>query len=128
MNALVDAVKAARPNLSPSSVKTYTSILGSLHRKIWGADELDLNNFKDTKAILTFLKEVPAPKRKTILSSLVVLTGLDEVRKQMLTDVSVYNDIVKSQVMSEKQKESEISSEQVKAVYERLAAQAADLY
>ena len=122
------AIQASRPNLSPSSVKTYTSILGSLHRKIWGADEIDLANFKDTKTILAFLTDVAAPKRKTILSSLVVLTGLDEFRKQMMHDIGTYNEVVKSQVMSQKQKESEISSEQVKAVYERLAAQAADLY
>ena len=126
--SLADAVKTVRPNLSPSSIKTYTSILGSLHRKIWGADELDLNNFKDTKTILAFLKEVPAPKRKTILSSLVVLTGLDEFRKQMMTDIGVYNDAVKSQVMSEKQKESAISPEQVKGVYDALATRANELY
>ena len=122
------AIQASRPNLSPSSVKTYTSILGSLHRKIWGADEIDLANFKDTKTILAFLKDVAAPKRKTILSSLVVLTGLDEFRKQMMHDIGTYNEVVKSQVMSQKQKESEISSEQVKAVYDALAARAAELY
>ena len=128
MNILAEAIKAARPNLSPSSVKTYTSILGSLHRKIWGAEELDIDNFKDTKAVIAFLKDMPAPKRKTVLSACVVLTGLDEYRKLMLTDVGTYNDIVKSQVMSEKQKASEISPDEVKAVYDALAARAADLY
>jgi hypothetical protein len=128
MNILADAIKAARPNLSLSSVKTYVSILGSLHRKVWGAEELDLNNFNDTKAVLAFLKDVPAPKRKTVLSACVVLTGLDEYRKQMLTDVGTYNDIVKSQVMSDKQKASEISPDEVKAVYDALAARATALY
>ena len=122
------AIQASRPNLSPSSVKTYTSILGSLHRKIWGADEIDLANFKDTKQILAFLKDVAAPKRKTVLSSLVVLTGLDEYRKQMMADIGVYNDAVKSQVMSEKQKASDVSPAEVKAVYDALAARAAELY
>ena len=128
MNILANAIKAARPNLGESSVRTYTSILGSLHRKIWGADELDLDNFKDTKAVLAFLKEVSAPKRKTVLSACVVLTGLDEYKKQMMLDIGTYNDIVKSQVKSDKQKASEISPDEVNAVYERLAARAAELY
>ena len=128
MTELSNAIKAARPNLGESSVRTYVSILGSLHRKIWGADELDLDNFKDTKAVLAFLKEVSAPKRKTVLSACVVLTGLDEYKKQMMLDIGTYNDIVKSQVKSDKQKASEISPDEVNAVYERLAARATALY
>lgn len=55
MSAIADAVKEARPNLSPSSVKTYASILGAMHRKVFGND-VDLNNFKDSTKILEFLK------------------------------------------------------------------------
>jgi hypothetical protein len=124
---LKEAIHKRRPNLSDSSIRTYTSILSSLYKKVWGAP-MDLSKFDDSKAVLQHLRELPAARRKTVLSALVVLTERDDYRKAMLEDVSTFNKEVDSQVMNEKQKASNISSEEVRAIYDRLAAQAAVLY
>jgi len=122
------AIKLARPNLSSSSIKTYTSILSSLYRRVFGIGEVDLKKFDDEKTILDFLKDVPASRRKTTLSALVVLTNNAEFRKQMAADVTTFNDDNQKQIMSEKQRESDISPEQVKQVYDRLEEQATLIY
>lgn len=128
MSIISNAVKAARPNLSSSSVATYTSILGSLYKKIWGSGEPDLSKFEDSAAVLAHLKDVPAAKRKTVLSACVVLTGNQDYKKQMLSDVGTYNEDIKSQIMTEKQKESNVSPLQVREVYDQLAARANVIY
>ena len=122
------AIKLARPNLSASSVRTYTSILGSLYKKVFGLGEPDLHKFTDSKQILDFLKDVPAARRKTTLSALVVLTGLDAYRTQMGKDCVTFADDVSKQVMSDKQRASDISPEAVKAVFDNLEGQAALIY
>jgi len=122
------AIKTARPNLSASSVRTYTSILGSLYKKVFGQGEPDLSKFNDAKEILTFLKDVPAARRKTTLSALVVLTGNDAFRTQMGKDVVRFNEDNKKQIMSAKQRASDISPDQVRAVFDNLAGQAALIY
>jgi integrase len=125
---LKEAIHKRRPNLSDSSVRTYTSILSSLYKKIWGGPAEDLSKFDDAQAVLHHLKDLPAARRKTVLSALVVLTERDDYRKAMLEDVTVFNKEINSQVMNDKQKASNISAEEVRAIYGRLAAQAAVLY
>ena len=125
---LKDAIHKRRPHLSESSVRTYTSILRSLYKKMWGGPPDDLSKFDDAKAVLAHLKNLPAARRKTVLSALVVLTERDDYRKEMLEDVSTFNKEVNSQKMNDKQKASNISAAEVAAVYDKLAAQAAVLY
>ena len=60
-----------RPNLSKTSINTYTSTLSNLYKKIWPNQELDVNKFEDTEKVLDFLKDEPVNKRKSILSALV---------------------------------------------------------
>ncbi len=106
MSTISDAVRTARPTLSPSSVRTYASILGSLHRKCFGG-EADLSDFKDSKRVLEFLHSKPA--RKTVLSALVVLTGLDAYRKAMAQDIGTFTADMAKQQNSPAQKAALIS-------------------
>ena len=86
-------LKELRPNLSASSITTYNSILKNLHKRVFDNKELELNDFQDTKSILAYLKDIPANRRKTILSALTVLTGVPEYREQMLGDIETYTNI-----------------------------------
>ena len=79
--SISDAIKEARPTLSASSIRTYTSILTSLHKKCF-MKELDLKDFNNTKKILEYLHSKAPGSRKTVLSALVVLTQLDEYKQQ----------------------------------------------
>ena len=126
--SIASAIEKARPNLSASSVRTYTSILSSLYKKVFGTEEPDLNRFNDAKTILAHLKDKEPARRKTILSALVVLTSNDAYKTQMSSDVAVFNQDNQKQEMNDKQRASDISPEQVRAVFDHLEAQAAAIY
>ena len=87
---LSDYIKSKRETLSPSSLKTYSSILSSLHRKIFKDKDIGPKDFDETDKILAFLKDVPANKRKSILSALVVVTNDKKYRDVMLGDIQTY--------------------------------------
>ena len=120
-------IQEKRPSLSEGSLKTYVSILKSLHKKIWGG-EIDINDYDDTDKVLDHLKEMPSNKRKTILSALVVITDKKPYRDLMMTDVSDYNKEINKQEKTDNQKESWISTEEVKVIYEMLKKNADLLY
>ena len=125
--SISEAVKAARPTLSPSSIRTYASILGSLHRKCFGG-EADLSDFKDTKKVLEFLHSKPAAARKTTLSALVVLTGLDAYRQAMSRDIQTFTADMAKQQNTPRQEEALISPAQIKVVFDRLVVEANAAY
>lgn len=119
-----------RPSLSDSSLTTYNSILQSLHKKVFGNDsEIHLKNFDDTDKILEFLKDIPAPRRKTTLSALVVVSGgNDKYRNQMLDDIGEYNKNIKTQEKSLQQKESWVDFHDIKQKWDALKMKANYLY
>jgi len=127
MSDLKEFIKDKRPTLSEGSLKTYVSILRSLHKKIWGG-AINVKDFDNSKKVLEFLKELPANKRKTLLSALVVITDDANYRKQMMEDVSDYNKEINKQEKTESQKESWVSTEEVKTIYNMLKKNADLLY
>tara|TARA_R110000868_G_scaffold219194_4_gene470038 strand:- start:2669 stop:3550 length:882 start_codon:yes stop_codon:yes gene_type:complete len=127
MTDLKEFIKDKRSTLSEGSLKTYVSILKSLHKKIWGG-EIDVKNYDDTEKVLEHLKEMPSNKRKTILSALVVVTDKKPYRDLMMTDVSTYNKEINKQEKTDNQKESWISTEEVKGIYDMLKKNADLLY
>lgn len=95
-NLIKDGLKDKRPNLSDSSARTYTSLLLSIYNKLEGEGDLDF--FKNDEKIIKHIKTLDKPQtRKTALSSLFVLTGLDSYREDMLKDIKVVNDTYKEQ-------------------------------
>jgi hypothetical protein len=128
MSDLKDFIEKKRPNLSASSITTYASILKNLFKKVFNTDDIDIKKFDNTEQILNFLKDVPSSKRKTILSSLVIITDKKAYRDLMLEDVRNYNKEIDKQEKSETQEESWVNSNKVKEVYEELKKTAELLY
>jgi integrase len=128
MDSLKEHLHTKRPSLSNSSLTTYTSILKNLYIKVFGDDKLDLKKFDDTEKILAFLKDVPPNKRKTILSSLVIITDKKQYRDLMLEDVRDYNKEIHKQEKTPEQEESWVSTNQVKEIWEGLKKDAELLY
>ena len=60
---LTAELKKLRPTLSEGSLKTYTSILKSLHSKIFGGS-IEKKDYDESKKILEFLNRVPCNKKK----------------------------------------------------------------
>ena len=124
-----DCLKERRPTLSASSLKTYTSIITNLHKKVFGTKEInDVGVFNNTDLVLTNLEDMPPNKRKTILSALVVLTNNEEYRNQMNKDVSSYNEEIQKQEMSITQKENWVEKDEIKKVYDKLEKKSKDIY
>jgi hypothetical protein len=117
-----------RPSLSKSSLTTYGSILKNLYAKIWGEGLADLSKFDDSDKVLEFLKDMPPNRRKTILSSLVIITDKKPYRDLMLADVRDYNKEIDKQEKTDAQDASWINGNDVKVVYDDLKRTAELLY
>ena len=90
-----------RPTLGENSVKTYTSVLKSLHKKVFGEDTpIDTKNFNKQAEILKSMEDKTPTSRKTILSALVVLTDNDKYRQEMLADIKEHQNKMDHQQMT----------------------------
>jgi integrase len=128
MESLKEHLHSKRPTLSKSSLTTYSSILKNLYIKVFGDGNIDLKKFDETDKILAFLKDVPPNKRKTILSSLVIITDKKPYRDLMLEDVRDYNKEIHKQEKTAEQEASWVSTNQVKDIWEALKKDAELLY
>lgn len=128
METLKEFIKDKRPNLSKQSVNTYASILKNLYIRVFGDDNIDINNYSKSKDILNHLKTIPPNKRKTVLSALVIITDIPDYRNQMLKDIDTYTEDQHKQEKSEKQNDSWVEGDEVKMIYDKLAKEAKLLY
>ena len=123
-----EQLKKNRPNLSQSSLKTYTITLASIYKKVFG-DEFDISRFnKDVDEVLEHLKETTPSTRKTKLACLYVLSGNEKYKTLMIHDIGTYSEELSNQEKNEKQSDSWINSEQLKQKYNELKHNADLLY
>ena len=91
MESIREQLKANRPTLSQSSIKTYTSVLNSLYKNVFKDKEIiDIKDFEAQKPILEYLESLPSNKNKTILSALYVLTEKPVYRELMLVHIGMW--------------------------------------
>lgn len=126
MEKIKEYISTKRPTLSKSSLTTYSSILKNLYLRVFGEGDVDLSKFDNTEPVLKFLKDVPSNKRKTILSSLVIITDKKPYRDLMAEDVRDYNKDISKQEKTPAQEASWIETNDIKQVYNDLK-QNADL-
>jgi site-specific recombinase XerD len=120
--SITDSLKNNRPNLSQSSLKTYSSVLRNLQKNMNGDGiEWFSNNDKD---ILDYLKEKTAQTKKTTLSALFVLTKKQSYKDVMMTVMKSVNDKNKEQQMNSKQEENWMSVKEIQDIYEPLLVKA----
>lgn len=129
MDKIKENISTKRPTLSKSSVTTYASILKNLFKRVFGDGDVSLDMFEEhDDKVLSFLKDVPPNKRKTILSALVVVTNKKSYRDLMLDDVKSYNKEINLQEKSETQKENWIDGTGVKTIYDEIKKDAEAIY
>jgi integrase len=121
-------IKSKRPSLGESSITTYASILKNLYKNVFGKGEVDFKKFEDVDKVLKYLDDVPPNRRKTILSSLVIITDNKKYRDLMLEDVRNYNKDISKQEKTDKQEENWVTNEEIKDVYNDLKSSADVLY
>jgi len=128
MSDLKNIIIEKRPNISKTSINTYNSILTSLYKKVFGPGEIDIKKFDETNKILDHLKTLEAPKRKTILSALVVITDSKDYREQMLDDIKEYNKEMAKQEKNKTQEENWVNNDDLTTIYNELLKTANILY
>lgn len=121
-------IASKRPTLGKSSLTTYASILKSLYSKVFGEGKIEWENFNKTDTVLTFLKELPPNKRKTILSALVVITDLPAYKEAMMSDIKEYNKEQTKQLPTETQRENWVSAKTIEDTLADLKVQANVVY
>ena len=123
-------LKHNRPNLSASSLNTYTIILASIYKKVFGIDDdFDISLFnKEADKVLEHLKETNYSTRKTKLACLFVLSGNNKYQHQMIKDIGSYTDELSKQEKNQKQTDSWVNTDQLKQKYNELKHTADLLY
>lgn len=115
-----DAIKSAKPSASAGSVKTYNSLLRSIHREVFKDQPADISLFSQSSKILPFLNTKPANVRKTYLSALQSIAPSDEYRALILQDTRAHNAEVQRSELNEKLEESAITDEEVERISKSL--------
>ena len=79
---LSSTLQSNRPHLTPSSIKTYTSVLFNLHKDM-GGNRINIDWFyTECENILDYLKQnAKKSTRKSVLSALYVLTKLPQFQE-----------------------------------------------
>lgn len=108
-----DYLREKRNTLSNSSINTYSSILRSLYKKVFGEGPVEPKRFEESKKIISYLKDVPPNKRKTILSALVIVTDKKEYRDLMMDDINEYKKIIDKQEKSDSQERNWVTAEEI---------------
>ena len=128
MENLKEYISKKRPTLSKSSLTTYASILKNIYKRVFGDGELDFKKFDEVDDVMKYLKDIPANRRKTMLSALVIITDKKPYRDLMLEDVRTYNAEIHKQIKSETQQDNWVETDDVKKVFEELKSNADLLY
>ena len=125
---LTESLKIKRPNLTANSLKSYTSMLWNLNKSLFDKEKLFLEDYNDTEKVLEYLQTKPISTYRTILSSLVVLTGNDVYRQMLLKKNKEYSDEKDKNEMNDKQKDANMTQEEITMKYVETAEEARKLY
>lgn len=125
---LTESLKLKRPNLTANSLKSYTSMLWNLNKSLFDKEQLFLEDYADTEKVLEYLQTKPISTYRTILSSLVVLTENDVYRQMLLKKNKEYSDEKDKNEMNDKQKDANMTQEEITIKYVETAEEARKLY
>ncbi len=122
-------LKHNRPNLSASSLNTYTIILASIYKKCFGTEDFNISKFnEEADKIIEHLKDTTPSTRKTKLACLFVLSGNQKYHSLMLHDIGSYTADLSKQEKNQKQTDSWVNIDQLKDKYNELKHTANLLY
>lgn len=110
-----DLLKEQRETLSEASLNTYGSLISTLVKRL---GNIDLDN---TKMITTYLSNpesrISLNAKKTILSGLYILSKKQDYKDAMMENIKEFNDIQKTQTMTEREKENWIDFKEIAKIY-----------
>ena len=109
----------AQRQLSDSTLKTYSSILYNIIKKL--DLPMEMKSFEQTSKILEHISQNDKPQtRKTSLAGLFVLTGDSKYQDQMVTDIKIVNANYKERKMSPERKAQIKTPDELKIINNEL--------
>jgi hypothetical protein len=116
-----EEIRKKKPTISDSTVKSYNSLLRTIHKNVFKDEEGKIDNFCKSTEIMQFLMTKPANTRKTYLASLIsVCPEVAIYKTQMNQDLKDYKKEIDKAEMTDKLKESAISEEEIDGIYASL--------
>jgi hypothetical protein len=124
-----DEIKKAKPQISDGSLKTYNSLLRSIHTAVFKGEDKSVKNFEKEKLVMDFLEKKPYNTRKTYLAALVCIAPtVDRYKEVMMGDIKTYNEETKKSELSDKLENSAISQTEIDDIVAGLKQNAKGLY
>jgi hypothetical protein len=120
MSSLDELIKKRRPNLSPSSIKTYSSILRNLFKRLLPDEpQVDVKQFDKQDDVIKSLVDVEPNKRKTILSALVIITDNNKKYLTLMnSDADKVKEFISKNEKTQTQKDNWIDSDEIKKLFD----------
>lgn len=119
---LAKLIKERRPKISDSSIRTYTSLLLNLNKKVNDNKDNYLSVFnKKSKEVIEYINEniESSQSKKTILSALFIITGLQDYRESMLEHATAVNNHYKeNKIAPHREEQKNVKVEDLQAKYD----------
>lgn len=113
-----EAIKANKPNISASSLRTYNSLLKTAYKTMFKETLTpDVTKFKDIEFVKKYLEGRPATSQKTILSALQQVVPCKEYQDMMVELKTGIQKAEDEQVLTQKQEERAISKADIEKVF-----------
>ncbi len=125
---LSEMLKIKRPNLTENSLKSYTSTLWNLNKKVFDKDKINLEDLNNTEKVLEFLETKPIASYRSNLSALINITENALYKELLMDKTKEYEDEKGKNEMNEKQKEQSISQDEIMIKYKELETASKKLY
>ena len=116
-----DQLKVAKPNAAESSLKTYNTILKKAYKTMFKDTESpDIEKFKETDKVFSYVNTFPMTTRKTILSAVTALAPLPEYRNRIFELQKTIQEETEKSKMTPKLEASEITPAEMANVVKSL--------
>lgn len=118
-----------KPTLSENSMRTYISLLRNIAKNM-GQTEPTLEWFNDAEPIIQFVRENKREinTRKTLLSTLYVLTGNERYRDSFMIDADTIRQDTFRQEMNDKQRKAWVSLDEIKERFHKMMFDYSDFW
>jgi hypothetical protein len=119
---IIELIKQKRPNITPSSVRTYRSLLKTLYDTVCGdKSNVNFNDFlKREKEILQTVKTYPLARAKTCLSALFIVSGNEVFKRDMIKMCETDTEQLEKQEATDKQKDNWVSQSEIREKWTNL--------
>lgn len=116
-----EEIRKKKPTISNSTVKSYNSMLRSIHKAVFKDEEGKSQNFCKSTEIMEFLMTKAVNTRKTFLAALIsICPDVAIYKTQMNEDLKAYKKEIDKAEMTDKLKENAISDDEIDNIYASL--------